>query len=180
MTNVLLLCALVWLFVLTLLFTTVSRNLMRLEDGPRHRPAEPDDEGQLPPVVADVLRQAGFPETDDFTAAIFSPTCRVCLVQARKIGTSRFDREHTVFLLTGSRHRGVEPLRAALAATGAPVLSEPFVDDVMDALDVDDTPFAFRVVGGRVIARSYLRSAKNFRTLVGLTRNPEPRLKERR
>ena len=162
-----------WLLALTLLVAGLVRHLATLHaaggastdtaatgfnfdtDGPWIPSALPD------PVV-EIFRSSGV-QTKDLMAAFFSASCKACLARAEDIARSEPHPERTVFLLTGHHPEGLENLRMALASTGATLLYDPAAHDIVKSLDINSTPFAFRVFEGEVISKSYIRTVDDFR-----------------
>jgi hypothetical protein len=103
---------------------------------------------------------------------IFAANCARCVRQARLISSEDVDPERTVFLITGSDRAGVEELRGLLAPTDARLMCDPEALDLLKALGVDDTPFAFLTSAGEVVAQSYLGHNGSFRSFVSPIRKP--------
>jgi hypothetical protein len=83
------------------------------------------------------------------------------------------DAHRTVILLTGSYPEGLASLGDAFRDAGAVMLFDPDAHDVVKSLDINSTPFAFRVVDSEIVAKTYIRTADDFRRLAAdeLTRS---------
>lgn len=175
MITALLVVALVWLLVLTVLFAAVVRHLgaLQVAAGAGESPTGGfnfDTDGPwipspLPDRAAAALGRAGVAAAD-FVAVFFSAGCGTCLERAHGIADLEPDRARTVFLIGGShRPDPLADLLAALEPTGAPILTDPDAHDIAKSLGIQSTPFAFRVRDGQVVGKVYVRSEADLETL---------------
>lgn len=178
MENALLVIALVWLLAVTVLLAAVVRHLGALQaagavsDAPEGAFNFDTDGPWIPSAVPErgttALARAGF-AARDYVAVFFSAGCGTCLERAQAIAQEGVDSEHTLFLLTGTRERALDDLRRVLEGTGATLLTDPEAHDVVKALEIQSTPFAFRVIDGDVVGKAYLRTIEDFLGLASLS-----------
>lgn len=175
MTLGLVILALVWLLALTVLLAGLIRHVATLSlagsaapvDGSAGFNFETDGPwvpSALPEKVVDVFRIAKV-STDDLVAVFFSAACKSCLERAEDIARSDIDPERVVFLLAGHHPEGLENLREALEPTRAQLLLDPDAHDVVKSLDINSTPFAFRVLDSEIVAKTYIRGIDDFTRL---------------
>jgi hypothetical protein len=171
MVTALLVVALVWLLVVTVLLAGVVRHLGGLQAAGVLTDASEvgfnfDTDGPwipsvLPERAVAALSRAGFVERD-YVAVFFSAGCGTCLDRAQAIAKAGIDVDRTLFLLTGSRERALDDFRQVLEPTGATLLADPEAHDIVKALDIQSTPFAFRVTDRQVVGKAYVRSVGDF------------------
>lgn len=182
MANILAVAALLWLLVLTIAFVGVVRHLgaMQAAGGSIQAPQSGllfDTDGpwipsELPARATATFRSAGI-DMDDLTIAFFSSRCAPCLERATSIASALMeptgalmDPKGKLFLVTGSESGDLDVMRRILEPTGVPVLTDPRAHDIVKALDINSTPFAFRVVNKTVVAKAYLREVADYMQVV--------------
>ena len=166
--------ALVWLLVLTVLFIGVVRHLGALqitgasttapESGFNFDTDGPWIPSPLPERAVDALVRGGVADPQ-FVGVFFSAGCGTCLERATEIADDLPDAARTVFLVTGNRPDALTDLRRVLEPVGARIVGDPEAHDIVKALGIQSTPFAFRVAAGQVVAKTYLRNLNDFRLL---------------
>jgi hypothetical protein len=175
MTTALLVIALVWLLALTVVLAGVVRHLGALQvanvlttapqGGFNFDTDGPWLNSPLPDRAAEAFRRAGVGAAD-FVAVFFSAGCGTCLERADGIAGTKPDPERIVFLIGGShRPEPLADLRAVLEPVGAPILTDPDAHDIAKSLNIQSTPFAFRVVAGQVVGKVYVRTDADLATL---------------
>jgi hypothetical protein len=126
----------------------------------------------LPNRVVEIFERSSI-QTKDLICAFFSASCKTCLERAEDMERMGIDAHRTVILLTGSYPEGLASLGDAFRDAGAVMLFDPDAHDVVKSLDINSTPFAFRVVDSEIVAKTYIRTADDFRRLAAdeLTRS---------
>jgi hypothetical protein len=170
MTTILLVLGLLWLLALTLLVAAIVRHLATFRVTALAAGGAPtgfsfDTDGPwipsaLPLRASEAFDAAGV-STDDFVAAFFAASCKSCLKRAEDIARRGVERQRTVFLITGNHPEGLDNLGAVLGQTGAPLLFDPDAHDIVKSLEINSTPFAFRVSGREIVAKTYIRSVED-------------------
>ena len=170
--------SLVWLLVLTVLMLALIRHVAALQavGGNTQAPAGgwlfetdgPFIPSPLPGIAADVLRRRDV-ATDDVTITFFSSMCGSCVERATEIVQTRVVPAQNLFLVTGDHPGALEDMRRILEPTGALVLSDPDAHDIIKSVDIRSTPFVFRIVRDRVVAKGYLKNADVYHNIVGMT-----------
>lgn len=84
---------------------------------------------------------------------MLAASCGSCRVLTGELGDERLD-EPMIVLVPG-RPELADAIVAMLPA-GVEAVRDPEASEVVDALGLQTTPFAFRVVDGRVAGKSYL------------------------
>jgi hypothetical protein len=163
--------ALVWLLILTVGFLGLVRYLGTLQASNVGGKAPQggwlfDTDGPmvpspLPTATFEVLKRLNLP-TEDVTVTFFSSRCGNCLEHAEAIAGLVADPSKNVFLITGLDDDALASMRARLAPTGAQLVFDPAAHDIVKSLDINSTPFVFRVVDGVVTAKSFIRKADDY------------------
>jgi hypothetical protein len=174
-TGALLVLGFAWLLGLTVLVGALIRHMGALQivagfgSAPQGMSFNFDTDGPwipsvLPGRAAAALERAGI-STADLAVAFFSSSCMPCLERAEEIVREHPNPARTLFLVTGDHEEAVETMTQALAPVGAPILFDPDAHDIVKSLDIEATPFAFRIAAGEVVQKAYLRSARDFMQL---------------
>jgi len=173
-TNVLLAAGLVWLLALTVLMAGIIRYVGAIEAAGGSRQA-PDGgflvdldgpwvPSALPKRSIDVLRRNGI-QSEDLIVTFFSSGCAPCLERASQVARKVADPARNLFLVTGARQDLVEDMQARLRPASTRILRDPDAHDFVKALDVQSTPFVFRIMNDQVVDKAYLRDAEDYRQL---------------
>jgi hypothetical protein len=184
MTVTLFALAFVWLFALTLLVGGLVRHVATVVvagstiatngggTGFNFDTDGPWIPSKLPPRVIEIFERSRI-QTKDLVCAFFSTSCKTCLERAEDMARMGIDADRTVILLTGSYPEGLASLGDTFRDTGALMLFDPDAHDAVKSLDINSTPFAFRVVDSEIVAKTYIRTADDFRRLAAheLTRS---------
>lgn len=162
---------LAWLLVLTVAFLGVTRHLgsMQAAGAGLQAPnggAMFDTDGPwipslLPERAATALGARGV-QTDDLVVTFFSSSCGSCLERAEQIAAALTDAGRNVFLVTGWDPERVGDITRVLAPTQAPIITDPDAQNVAKSLDIRSSPFTFRVVGGQVVAKAFVRGVSDY------------------
>lgn len=162
---------LAWLLVLTVAFLGVTRHLGSMQAGGAGLQAPNggamfDADGPwipslLPERAATALGARGI-QTDDLVATFFSSSCGSCLERAEQIAGAITDASRNVFLVAGWDPDRVGDITRVLAPTQAPIITDPDAQNVVKSLDIRSSPFTFRVIGGQVIAKAFVRSVGDY------------------
>lgn len=70
-----------------------------------------------------------------------------------------------VFLVAGDED-GAKDLCDILRVTGVTIMLNPEAQNIIKALDINSTPYTFRVVEGQVVAKSYLHGAADYQRML--------------
>ncbi len=161
---------LVWLLVLSIALVAVIRYVGALQAAGAGLTAGQgnallDTDGPwipspLPDRAASAFRAHGV-QVDDLVATFFSPTCGSCLERAEQVAAALIDPARNVFLVTGDVESAKDFSRI-LAATGVPILTNPDAQNIVKSLDIRSTPFTFRVIGGQVVAKAFVRGPGDY------------------
>lgn len=169
--------ALVWLLALTVAFVGLVRYLGTLQAS-NVRGIAPqggwlfDTDGPtvpspLPTATFEILKRLSVP-TEDMTVTFFSSRCGNCLEHAEKIAGLVAHSEKNVFLITGLVDDALTAMRMRLVPTGAQLVFDPAAHDIVKSLDINSTPFVFRVVDGMITAKSFIRRADDYARVAGV------------
>lgn len=167
----------VWLFALTLLVAGLIRHVATVvvagsavtTNGGSSAGFNFDTDGpwipsMLPARVTEIFERSQV-RTEDLVCAFFSASCKQCLERAEDMARLGIDPDRTVILLTGSYPEGLASLGDAFGASGAKLMFDPDAHDVVKSLDINSTPFAFRVRDSQIVAKTYIRNVEDFRRL---------------
>lgn len=177
LTNVLLAVGLVWLLTLTVLFASVVRHLGAIQAVGTNGQAPSggwlfDTDGpwipsSLPDRARAILQASGV-QIDDLIVTFFSSRCGPCVERATEVAAGVAEPAHNLFLVTGNQADAVRTMRDILEPTGAPILTDPHAHDIVKSLTISSTPFTFRVVGGQVVGKAFLRDFDDYRNLAAV------------
>jgi hypothetical protein len=161
----------VWLAVLTVAFVGVTRHLGVLQaagaglEAPQGGALLDADGPWIPSALSDrattAFRAHGV-QTDDLVATFFSSSCGSCLERAEQIVATLSHPSRNVFLVTGSDPDRVNDFIRILAPTHVRIVTDPDAQNVVKSLEIRSTPFTFRVVGGQVVAKAYVRGVGDY------------------
>lgn len=165
---------LLWLLMLTLAVAGLTRHMGAIkaasvggtapEGGWLFDTDGPWIPSDLPPRAAAAFGSNGL-ETNDLVVTFFSSRCGTCLERAEEISAVTEGVTSNVFLVTGSDPDSVEEISSILARAKGQVITDPDAHDIVKSLDISSTPFAFRVVEGRVVAKAFIRSVDDYTRL---------------
>lgn len=166
---------LVWLLALSLLVAGLVRHLGTLQAVGSANLQAPaggflyDTDGpwipsELPGRVLSAFTAYGI-QTHDMTVTFFSSGCGSCIERATNVAKAVEDPDRNVFLITGAHAETSRELRSILAPSGAPMLTDPEAHDIVKTMEINSTPFAFRVIDGQVVSKAYLRTVDDYRTV---------------
>lgn len=171
MIEVLLVLGLVWLLVLTVAFLGVVRHLgavaaANVGAAPRQGGALFETDGpwipsDLPERAVTAFRTHRI-QTDNVTVTFFSSRCGNCLEMAESVVAASDGSRDNVFLVTGSDPEPVAEMKRVLTPASAPILSDPDAHDIVKSLDINSTPFTFRVTDGQVVAKAFLADVSDY------------------
>jgi len=115
-----------------------------------------------------VLRQlsttAEFQRTGLATVVFMSASCGPCRDVAEQVVRRKSTSPDTVFLVAG-RPRVAEDLINLLRSADRPVISDPDAHEIVQAMDIHGSPFAFRIEHERIEAKAFLKSADDLETV---------------
>lgn len=173
-TDALLAAGLVWLLVLTVLMAGIIRyfGARQAAGGSRQAPEGgflvdldgPWVPSALPKRASDVLRRNGI-QSEDLIVTFFSSGCAPCFERAAQVASQVADPGRNLFLVTGARQDLVEDMQARLRPASTRILKDPDAHDFVKALDVQSTPFVFRILNDHVVDKAYLRDPEDYRQL---------------
>lgn len=173
-TEVLLVIGFAWLLVLTLLFAGLAQHAGAVQaTGSAAKAPEGgfllDTDGpwipsECPARTRQILQTNGI-GLADLTITFFSSTCGPCLERATQIATTSPDPACNVFLVTGSNATTVGEMRRILVPVGAPVLYDPDAHDLVKSLEINSTPFAIRLVDGKIVGKGYIRELADYQNV---------------
>lgn len=175
MLEVLLVVGLVWLLALTIAFLGVTRYVGAIQATAAGGQAPDggwlfDTDGPwvpspLPSRASGAFR--GFDiQTDDLTATFFSSRCGSCLERAEDVARAMTDPTRNVFLVTGIDPDPEGGVSRILATTGAPIIVDPDAHDIVKSMDINSTPFTFRVIDGQVVSKAFIRDLDDYLRVV--------------
>ena len=167
---------LAWLLVVTIMMAALIRHVGALQVVVEARAdVEPDFsfEADGPPVpsvipskVLQEFEDAGVSTEQDQIVVFLSAGCLPCRERASEI-VARQDVGPSIFLVTGGdRRHGLEELRELLTPSGSPIIYDPVAFNIVKGLNINLTPFAFRISHGGVIAKTYLRNGRDIERIL--------------
>jgi hypothetical protein len=161
---------LVWLLVISVALVAVIRYMGTLQAtgaGPTigQGAALLDTDGPwipspLPDRVVSAFRTHSI-QFEDLVATFFSPSCGTCLERAEQVAAALVDPDRNVFLVTGDL-QSAKDMSDILAGTGVPILTDPDAQNIVKSLEIRSTPFTFRVIGGQIVAKSFVRGTGDY------------------
>lgn len=174
MTAVLQLVELVWLLVVSIALLAVIRYVGALQAAGGGAAAErgnavleadgPWIPSPLPDRALAALQARDIP-VDDLVVTFFSPRCGSCLERAEQVVAVLTNPARNVFLVAGDED-GAKDLCDILRVTDVPIMLNPDAQNIIKALDINSTPYTFRVVEGKVVAKSYLHDAADYQRML--------------
>jgi len=165
-----------WLLVLSVLFAAVVRHLGTMQatmlgiaagrtfdfeaDGPELMSPLPDD-------VRGLFARSGVDAASTHVVLFVSTTCDPCIERAEEFSRSPLAAgAGVVVLATGRESEHSDRLRELLAPAAAAFIPDPDAHETAKALNINSTPFAFRVANGAVVDKTYVSSAKELEELL--------------
>ena len=166
----------VWLLLLSLLFASVVRHLGAMEatlvtasKGERFdfEADGPDLMSEIPRGVTRVFAEHGVEGGADCVVFFASAGCGPCLERAREFRASGASRgARLVTLVSGQYAEGIDELRELLGPASLAVITDPDAREIAKLANINSTPFAFRVVNGKITDKTYVNSSKDLEKMV--------------
>lgn len=168
MTDIGLAVVALWLAVLSVLFSSLVRQLGSMQAailgfaGKQHFDFDadgPELHSRMSERLRSILTDHDFDPESNFVALFMSAGCGPCRERAAEIaGLPRHQLGTFITIIAGDASKSTgDDLKALLAQASAIQIGDPDAHDIARLININSTPFAFRVERGTFVAKTYVR-----------------------